>query len=287
MTSGQVLRPRVARCDPTCLEIAAGSGAGPGRLPRVFIASFPAGPWQTNCYLVSAVDALDQDQTTGDAPAADGSPRECVIIDPGVEAAELVEKVLTEQRLTPVAVVATHGHLDHIYAAEELCRRHDIGLWIHPDDRHLLTDPLAGIGPAAAPLLEQLHGSTTLTEPERVDDLADGQQLTLAGITFTVIAAPGHTAGCVMLQTPYPVGGRAAGGEQGDVDRIVFTGDVLFAGSIGRTDLPGGDHQVMLESLRSKVLPLADTAVLLPGHGPQTSMAAERASNPYLQGDQL
>lgn len=250
----------------------------------MFIASFPAGPWQTNCYLVSTVDPLEGDQSASDAPSADAPPRECVIIDPGVEATDLVAKVLSEQQLTPVAVVATHGHLDHIYSAEELCRRHGIALWIHPADRHLLTDPLAGIGPAAAPLLEQLHGSTTLTEPERIENLTDGQQLTLAGITFTVIAAPGHTPGCVMLQTSYPIGSERA---ESGVDQIVFTGDVLFAGSIGRTDLPGGDHQVMLKSLRSKVLPLADTAVLLPGHGPQTSMAAERAGNPYLQGDQL
>lgn len=246
----------------------------------MFIASFAAGPWQTNCYLVSTVQPLGETDGSGT-----DTPRECVIIDPGVEAAELVEKVLAEQRLTPVAIIATHGHLDHIHAAEELCRRHGIALWIHPADRHLLTDPLAGIGQAAAPLLQQLNGSTTLTAPDRVEELSDGQQLTLAGITFTVITAPGHTAGCVMLQTPYPIGGAAEAPE--GIDRVVFTGDVLFAGSIGRTDLPGGDHEAMLESLRTKVLPLVDTAVLLPGHGPQTSMAAERATNPYLQGDQL
>lgn len=245
----------------------------------MFIASFPAGPWQTNCYLVSNVDPLTVEASDSPDTTPNGS-RECVIIDPGVEATDLVTKVLTGQQLTPVAIIATHGHLDHIYAAHELATRYDIAVWLHPADRHLLTDPLAGIGPAAAPLLEQFHGSTTLIEPPLVRDLADGQELSQAGLDFGVIHAPGHTAGCVMLQLAHPDGPAGT-------DRIVFTGDVLFAGSIGRTDLPGSDHQVMLESLRSKVLPLADTAVLLPGHGPQSTMAHERATNPYLQGEQL
>ncbi len=101
----------------------------------------------------------------------------------------------------------------------------------------------------------------------------------VAGLTFEVVHAPGHRPGCVMLSTPF------TGHDQ--LDSVVFSGDVLFAGSIGRTDLPGGDHAVMLDTLRGPVLGLSDTAAILPGHGQQTVMARERAVNPYLQADYL
>ena len=105
-------------------------------------------------------------------------------------------------------------------------------------------------------------------------ELADGAEVEVAGLRFGALHAPGHTPGSTMFRTDYP---------DGEVDSLVFSGDVLFAGSIGRTDLPGGNHADMLGSLRSKVLPLPDTAAVLPGHGPQTTMARERAQNPYLQ----
>ncbi|MGC3955807.1 MAG: MBL fold metallo-hydrolase [Propionicimonas sp.] len=97
----------------------------------------------------------------------------------------------------------------------------------------------------------------------------------VAGLEFGVQHAPGHTAGCVLLGIDYP------GHDQ--IDRIVFSGDVLFAGSIGRTDLPGGDPEVMRQSLAGPVLEIPDATALLPGHGPQSTMARERATNPYLQ----
>jgi glyoxylase-like metal-dependent hydrolase (beta-lactamase superfamily II) len=119
--------------------------------------------------------------------------------------------------------------------------------------------------------------------------------VSLAGVDFTAVHAPGHTPGSTMFRTAYPpepVSTREAGrGVQGGssaladgIDALVFSGDVLFAGSIGRTDLPGGDHTEMLQSLRTKVLPLPDGTVVLPGHGPQTTIARERATNPYLRG---
>lgn len=224
----------------------------------MLIASFPAGPWQTNCYVV--------------APEAGG---ECVIIDPGVGAADRVVSVCQEHDLTPVGVVATHGHIDHVYAAHQLCAHYGIPTWIHEADRHLLTTPLAGLGPVGRDLLLQLHGSTTLDEPDDVRPLVDGQRLQVAGLDLALTLAPGHTQGCMLLEAAYA-------DAPGELDRLVFTGDVLFAGSIGRTDLPGGDHEQMLASLRTRVLPIADTAALLPGHGGQTTMARERATNPYL-----
>ncbi|MDN5763907.1 MAG: MBL fold metallo-hydrolase [Microlunatus sp.] len=234
----------------------------------MFIASFPAGPWQTNCYVVAT---------------APGS--ECLILDPGVDAATGVRDLVAEHRLKPVAVVLTHGHLDHMFSVAPLCGDYQSTCWIHPDDRHLLTDPLAAMGPEAHLLLAQLTGGkASFAEPDDVRELVDGSVLEIAGVRLDAIHAPGHTAGSVMYRADYPPRELAAGS---GIDQVVWSGDVLFAGSIGRTDLPGGDHAQMLTSLRTKVLPLPDTAAVLPGHGPQTTMARERATNPYLAAGQL
>ena len=222
----------------------------------MFLASFVAGPWQANCYLI--------------APAVG---RECVILDPGVEAAAGVKTLLAEHSLTPAAVLATHGHIDHIASAAGLADEYGVELWLHPADRHLLTDPAAGLGPDSRALLAQyLPGP--LTEPERLRFFTE-EGIEAAGLEFSLSHAPGHTPGCVLLGIDYP------GHDQ--IDRIVFSGDVLFAGSIGRTDLPGGDPEVMRQSLAGPVQAIGDSTALLPGHGPQSTMARERATNPYLQ----
>ena len=225
----------------------------------MFIAGFPAGPWGTNCYVVAT------------APGT-----ECVVVDPGKDAADGVAEVVREHGLKPVAVVATHGHLDHIWSVTPVSGAYDATAWIHPKDRHLLTDPLAGMSSDMRTMLPQLLGGREhqWLEPDDVRELDDGQVLELAGVTFTVDHAPGHTEGSVTFRTPYA--------DQADVSELLFSGDLLFAGSIGRTDLPGGDHPTMLRSLRDKVLPLADDVVVLPGHGEQTSIGRERATNPFL-----
>lgn len=228
----------------------------------MLIASFPAGPWQTNCYVV-----------------ATGPGSECVVIDPGMDALSGVVDVVAEQRLKPVAVLLTHGHLDHMFSVTPVCRTYDATCWIHPQDRALLADPMRAMSLETHAMLQQLTGTTTtFTEPDAVAELTDGADVHVAGLTFNAIHAPGHTPGSVMFSTPYA---------EDDVDSLVFSGDVLFAGAIGRTDLPGGDHEAMLNSLRTKVLPLSDAAVVLPGHGPQTSIARERAGNPYLNAEYL
>ena len=221
----------------------------------MFIAGFPAGPWGTNCYLV-----------------ATGPGTECVVVDPGKDAAPAVEQVVREHHLKPVAVLLTHGHIDHMWSVTPVSGTYDATAWIHPGDRHLLTDPMAGISPESAQML--LGGKHTFTEPDDVRELGDGQALELAGLQLTVDHTPGHTEGSVTFRTPYD--------DQG-VSEVMFSGDLLFAGSIGRTDLPGGDHPTMLRSLATKVLPLADDIVVLPGHGEQTSIGRERASNPFLR----
>ena len=214
----------------------------------MLIAGFPAGAFQTNCYVV--------------APAAG---EECVIVDPGQDATEGVDELLREHRLKPVAVLLTHGHLDHVWSVAPVCGARDVPAWIHPEDRHLLSDPAAGWSGTSA----SMFGGLTLSEPDDVRELSDGAVLELAGLELVVDHTPGHTRGSVSFRLPG--------------DEIMFSGDLLFAGSIGRSDLPGGDYATILRSLASKCLPLPDDTVVLPGHGPQTTIGRERATNPYLK----
>jgi hydroxyacylglutathione hydrolase len=225
----------------------------------VLIAGFPAGPWGTNCYV-----------------AATGPGAECVVIDPGKDAADGVAEVVREHRLKPVAVLVTHGHVDHMWCVAPVAGTYDATAWIHPADRHLLANPMAGLSPETAQML--LCGKYEFAEPDDVGELVDLQELELAGLRFVVDHTPGHTEGSVTFRTPY----AAAHPGAEDVSEVMFSGDLLFAGSIGRTDLPGGDHPTMLRSLTTKVLPLADDIVVLPGHGEQTSIGRERATNPFL-----
>ncbi len=222
----------------------------------MLIAGFPAGPWGTNCYVV-----------------ATGPGSECVVVDPGKDAADGVAEVVREHHLKPVSVLVSHGHIDHMWCVAPVAGTYDATAYIHPRDRHLLSDPMSGMSRETAGML--LGGKYEFAEPDSVAELADLQTLELAGLEFVVDHTPGHTQGSVTFRTPY--------GEAGsDVSELMFSGDLLFAGSIGRTDLPGGDHPTMLRSLRDKVLPLADDIVVLPGHGEQTSIGRERATNPYL-----
>ena len=220
----------------------------------MLIAGFPAGPWGTNCYVVAA------------APG-----QECVVVDPGKDAAQGVAEVVREHNLKPVSVLVTHGHVDHMWCVAPVAGTYDATAYIHPDDRHLLANPMAAMSPDTAGML--LGGKYEFAEPEAVSELGDGQRLELAGLEFVVDHTPGHTEGSVTFRSPY---------QQDDVAEVMFSGDLLFAGSIGRTDLPGGDHPTMLRSLASKVLTLPDDIVVLPGHGEQTSIGRERATNPYL-----
>jgi glyoxylase-like metal-dependent hydrolase (beta-lactamase superfamily II) len=218
----------------------------------VLVAGFPAGSFAANCYLV--------------APAAG---EECVIIDPGQDAEAGIEELLREHRLRPVAVLLTHGHLDHVWSVAPVCGAKDVPAYIHPGDRDLLTDPGKGLSLGAG---QQMFGGLELSEPDEVRELSDGAALELAGLSFTVDHAPGHTPGSVTFRTP-PAGG---------IPDVMFSGDLLFEGSIGRTDLPGGSYEEILASLARVCLTLPDQTVVLPGHGGQTTIGRERAANPFL-----
>jgi glyoxylase-like metal-dependent hydrolase (beta-lactamase superfamily II) len=219
----------------------------------VLIAGFPAGSFAANCYLVAAA-----------------AGEECLIIDPGQDAEAGINEIIDRYRLRPAAVLATHGHIDHIWSIAPVCGARNIPAYIHPADRALLSDPAKGLSMQAG---QQLFGGITFTEPDDVVELTGGMTLDLAGVQLVVDHAPGHTPGSLTFRLP-------GGAEPG----TLFSGDLLFAGSIGRVDLPGGDYATILESLARVCLPLPDETVVLSGHGPQTTIGTERGANPYLAG---
>ncbi|HEX3789359.1 MAG TPA: MBL fold metallo-hydrolase [Pseudonocardiaceae bacterium] len=218
----------------------------------MLVVGFPTGALQANCYLLAA---------------GEGEP--CVIVDPGQDAVEPVTDALRQHRLSPVAVLLTHGHFDHCFSVAPICDGNDVPAFVHPDDRELLSDPLRGISRESAAFF---GGNLEMREPTEVRELADGILLDLGGLRLTVDHTPGHTKGSVTFRSGAPEGGQ-----------LLLAGDTLFAGSIGRTDLPGGNSRRMVESLRDKLLTLHDDTVVLPGHGPTTTIGRERATNPFLR----
>jgi hydroxyacylglutathione hydrolase len=222
----------------------------------VLVTGFPADAFGTNCYVVAA-----------------GPGEQCVIVDPGIGVLDQLDEVLTEHRLFPAAVLLTHGHLDHTFSVAPVCGARGITAYVHPADREMLADPAKGL---SADLTQLFGGRLPYTEPDDVAELTDGATLSLAGLELTVDHAPGHTGGSVLFRLP-------GAGSTWEAEQICLSGDVLFAGSIGRTDLPGGNTATMMTSLRDKILPLADDTVVLPGHGPATTIGRERARNPYLR----
>lgn len=226
----------------------------------VLIASFPAGPLQANCYFVSRNPGT-----------------KCVIVDPGMDAVDGIKDVVREHNVEPAAIFITHGHFDHMWTASEVAALYDVPVWIHPADRHLLSDPMAAISTESAGMLRAQLGMTDVpdfTEPDDVREAVGDAVIDIDGMAFTVDHVPGHTPGTVVYRVDYD------GPE--DVSQVMFSGDFLFEGSIGRTDLGGGDHSAMLNSLKTQVLPLPDDVIVLPGHGGQTSIGRERATNPFL-----
>jgi hydroxyacylglutathione hydrolase len=223
----------------------------------VLVSGFPADAFGTNCYLLAREPG-----------------EQCLIIDPGIGVVDRIESELAAHRLHPAAVLLTHGHLDHVFSVAPICGARGITAYIHPGDRELLADPAKGMSSDLAQLFGD-HG-LPYAEPDDVAELPNGGEIEVAGLSITVDHAPGHTRGSVLFRVP----GAGSGLE---ADELCLSGDVLFAGSIGRTDLPGGSMRAMLASLRDKILPLADDTAVLPGHGPMTTIGRERATNPYLR----
>ena len=201
---------------------------------------------ETNCWVI--------------APEAGGP---AVVIDAPPDA-EGVVRLLARHDLAPVALLLTHAHVDHLGASGAVATRFAVSAYLHPDDEWLAADPAAQ--------MRVLWGTTPpgdYEQPERYEALADGQRLDLAGLGIDVLHTPGHTPGHCCFLVP----------DEG----ALFSGDQLFAGSIGRTDLPGGDHAALMRSMETRIMPLPDETAVFPGHGPTTTLARERASNPFLE----
>jgi hydroxyacylglutathione hydrolase len=222
----------------------------------VLLTGFPAGMLACNCYVLAP------------HPGADA-----IIVDPGQRAFGPLRRILDDNRLTPAAVLLTHGHVDHIWSAQKVADTYGCPAFIHPADRSMLTDPIRGFGPRIG---QVLFGSL-FREPRQVIGLErDGEVLDFGGIGVTVDHTPGHTRGSVAF--------RVSDGGSGSDAGLVFTGDTLFKQSVGRTDLPGGSGRDLLGSIVTKLLVLDDQTRVLPGHGEATTIGAERRANPFLQG---
>ena len=213
----------------------------------MLVAGFPAQMYATNCWVLAL-----------------GEGSECIVIDPGMPdvSIELAE-LLSKHRLKPVATLITHGHLDHTFSVVPVCDGYGIPAYIHSEDRNLLSDPTAAI---TAEFRTMLAGMS-FSEPKEVKELKSGQEFELVGLKIKAIHSPGHTRGSLMFLVD---------------EETLLSGDVLFAGSIGRTDLPTGSNTDMQKTLNTKVLTLSDEIKVLPGHGPKTRIGFERKNNPYL-----
>jgi glyoxylase-like metal-dependent hydrolase (beta-lactamase superfamily II) len=212
---------------------------------------------QCNCYVLAPKAGAD-----------------AIVVDPGQRAFAPLRRILDEHRLTPAAVLLTHGHIDHMWSAQKVADTYGCPVYIHSEDRFMLTDPIAGLGPRLA----QVAMGAFFREPRQVVELdRDGDKIELGGMTVAVDHTPGHTRGSVVF--------RVAGGlERSEPAELAFTGDTLFKQSIGRTDLQGGSGRDLYTSIVEKLLVLDDDTVVLPGHGPKSTIGAERRTNPFLEG---
>lgn len=265
----------------------------------MLVLSTQATAFATTCYLLAA-----------------GAGGRCLVLDPGAGAAREVGRLASRHGLEPVAVAATHGHPDHLWDAAAVCAEFGVPFLLHEADQDRLADPAGTLGPGMGEAFAALAGSPW-RRPDDVVALTVGA-IQAAGLDLTLVHAPGHTPGSTIVvasgsldpasEVPEPVAGPpglapdllAPNGLPADLPAgslsarnrtpdgrpaspaVAFTGDVLFAGSIGRVDLPGGDGGTMVRTLRGLRDRVPLDAVVLPGHGPRTTLRRELADNPYL-----
>ncbi|MGV8845564.1 MBL fold metallo-hydrolase [Tessaracoccus sp.] len=214
-------------------------------------------PWQANCYLVAG---------QGDESKR---PVDCLVIDPGITAFEVLSDAVARRGWRPAAVILTHGHLDHAGDAHKVAAAWEVPVYCASADQPMLGRPSLGLGDSFIDVIQQFLGADALPLPADVRGLA--QPFEVAGLTVRPMPAPGHTAGSTLLEV------------SDAFTTVVFTGDVLFAGTIGRTDLPSGNMSEMRETLRRIRDGFPDDVLLLPGHGAETTLAEEKARNPFMQ----
>lgn len=187
---------------------------------------------------------------------------ECVIIDPGFESEDEFRRIkdyVRENGLNPVKIIQTHCHFDHVLGLQKACAYWGIKAYFHPDDRIQLE---------RAPRYCCMIGLDMEEFTGESEEIADGDTITFGNTTLKVIATPGHTEGGVCFLN--------------EAEKVMFTGDTLFAGSIGRTDHLGGNLDTLLESINTKLMPLDGDITIYPGHGPKSSIGYERVTNPFL-----
>lgn len=214
-----------------------------GQEPPIQIIVIPVTAFQQNCSVI-----FDRETKAG------------AVIDPGGDVDRILA-ALEEHGVKVEKIVLTHGHIDHVGGAADLAER--------------LSVPVLGPHEADRPLLERVEqqarefgvGDVRTVEPDTW--LSEGDDLTMAGRSFQILHCPGHAPGHLVFFDPEL--------------RFAISGDVLFAGSVGRTDLPGGNHETLIASIRDKMLPLGDDVTFLPGHGPASTIGHERRTNPYLR----
>jgi hydroxyacylglutathione hydrolase len=216
----------------------------------VLVLGFPAGSFTTNAYLLAA-----------------GPGSGCLIIDPGQRSAKTLHELVTRHRLEPEAVLLTHGHMDHTWDALPVSRRYGVPVYIHPDDRFMLGAPAKGL-PDTFP--QELLAGHPNAEPSDVRPCGAGDgPVEAAGLTIHGHHVGGHTPGSVVFHC------------EAD-ESVLFTGDALFAGSLGRTDGPGGDALLLRDSLARACGPLDDATSLLTGHGEPSTLGRERRLHAFL-----
>jgi glyoxylase-like metal-dependent hydrolase (beta-lactamase superfamily II) len=214
---------------------------------KLLIDSSPLWHFATNTYVV--------------APGKGGP---AIVIDAPPDP-DAIGALLASHDLTPVAALVTHGHIDHVGGIDGVASA-TVKAYLHPDDVDMARHPGEQLRALLGPSIADMGGDVVSVD---FADLADGQHLNLAGVALEVLHTPGHTPGHCCF--------HAAG------EGVLFSGDHLFAGSIGRTDLPGGSYETLMASMAAKVMPLPTDTSVLPGHGPTTTLAAERQFNPFLQ----
>ena len=217
----------------------------------MLVTGFSAGPWGTNCWI-----------------AAEQPGAECLIVDPGFDALPEITRIVAEHKLRPVAILVTHGHMDHMWSVTPVADGYGIPAVISRADRELLAHPERAVSAAAKEMIAALGGK--FVEPSAVQVLEGDVNLELAGFPILAQLAPGHTPGSTVFTI------------QRDEPRM-FSGDLLFRGSIGRTDLPGGDSRAMGKSLAKVLTSAARETLVHCGHGDDTTIDHELRTNPYLR----